>query len=182
MVVQGIHETNVDQRTRPDHGCRLNEELPNGTGQAEAETLRRQGEDQIESPTKLAGLEVVELLERNNGIQEVTGTASESGISHCNDDDMLFDVEWARVEIRRMSEELDLLVGEVSGGRDTNGISNEQHDVGADVDDWIAQKKQGVDSRADGGHQKTDDPCSNGARGNIFIVVTDDGADLKEQN
>jgi hypothetical protein len=60
VIVQGVHETNVDQGTRPDHSSGLDEELANGSSKTKAETLGGQSEKSVETPAELASVEVVE--------------------------------------------------------------------------------------------------------------------------
>lgn len=176
--MQRIHEPNVDQRTRPDHRRRLDQKLAHGAGKSKTQTLCGQREQDVETPAELASVEVVELLERNHSVEEVTGTTSEGGIGHCDDDNVLFDVEGSRVEVALQSKETDLLAGKESSGCETHRVGDEKHDIGSDVDDGVTEQEQTVDSGADGGQEETNGPCSDGARWHVFVVVSDHGTDL----
>jgi len=179
VVVQGVHETHIDQSTRPDHSSGLDEELANGSSKTETETLSRQGEQGVEAPAELASVEVVELLQSYDGVDEVTGTTSESGVGHGDNDNVFLDVERTRVEVGLESEDGKLLVREESCPPNTDGVGDKLYNVGTDGNVGVTQQEKGVERGAYGGHDETDSPSSDGVCGHIFIVVSDDSADLR---
>ena len=135
--MQCVHETDVDQRTRPDHGRRLDKKLSHGTCKSEAQALSGQGEQDVEAPAELARVKVVEFLEGNHSVEEVARAASEGCVGHRNDDDVLLDVERSRVEISFQSKEADFLAGKESSSRESHWIGDKKHDIGSNIDDRV---------------------------------------------
>lgn len=176
VVVQSVHERHIDQSRRPDHRGRLNKPSANHTGKAESQTLSGQSKEDVEAPSE--ALDVVELLHGYHGVDEVSCSATECGVCHGNDDDMLLDVERARVEVRLHAEQGDLLVRHDLGPADADRVRDQLDHVGRDGDDRVSQDEQSVDTRHDRGHDKADGPCADGAGRDVFIVVADDSSHL----
>lgn len=61
MVVQRVHEADVYQSRRPNHSSWFDQPFAHSPSEAEADALRRQGEQDVEAPAE--GSDVVEFLD-----------------------------------------------------------------------------------------------------------------------
>lgn len=175
--MQGIHERNVDKRRRPQHGCRLDEPPSDRTSKTETKTLRRDSEEDVEAPAKRR--QVVELLDCDNGVDEVSRTTTKSSISHSNNDDMLFDVEWSRIEVHLVAKQRHFVVRHDLSPTDTHRVCDQLYDVRSNGNDGEAEEEERIDTTADGGKNEADSPCADRADGNILIVVANDSTNLR---
>lgn len=177
LIVQRIHEADVNQSRRPDHSSRLDEPFAHRARETEADALCRKCEQYVEPPSE--GVDVVELLKRDDGVHEVAGTAAKSSIGHGHNDDMLFGVEGAGVEIRLQTENRELLVRHDFGPANTKWVSDELDDVCGNVDNRIAEEEQPIHARHNRHQDHPDRPGADGACRYVLVVVPNDGAHLR---
>ena len=91
--VESIEECRVDQGAGPDHAARVDEETAEETSYGEPDHLCRQNkEDLVCAAERL----IVENALRSDDICRIC--AGDNHIGHDGDDDMLFDVKWARIQ------------------------------------------------------------------------------------
>lgn len=116
MVVKRIHESDIDKSSRPDHRSRFNEPSAYSTSKAKTNTLCRKGKKDVVAPSK--GVEMVELLDRHNGVNKVTSATlrfdqylarvagcldlglltTKCSVGHNDNEDMLLDIERSWVD------------------------------------------------------------------------------------
>jgi hypothetical protein len=92
---------------------------------------------------------------------------------------VLLVVELSRLKVKFQAEQVPHSIRHNHIPTQADRVRDELNNVGGDGDAGVAQREEHIDAGSESAQNQTDNPGANGVGGKIYIVITDDCADLK---
>ena len=178
LGVERVEERAADEVLRPDHARRRDQKLAAEAGEAEASEGGREDEHDLEPGAKIEA--IVELRD-DDGVHHVG--RGDGDVGHHVDQDMLLDVEGARVE-RECGAAEDAREDPDADGEDVGkclaeGVCDEEDDGRREERCWIAEVEKRVEAGTHEHEAEAEEPHAEGQGGHLWVVhVAHTGANL----